>query len=44
MREQLERLRGVNMLELRLKYRELFGEESRSPNRQFLYRRVAWRR
>jgi Protein of unknown function (DUF2924) len=43
MREQLERLRGLNVPELRLKYRELFGEESRSPNRQFLYRRVAWR-
>jgi hypothetical protein len=28
---------------LRAKYRELFGEESRSGNRQFLFRRVAWR-
>jgi hypothetical protein len=43
MREQLERLRGLNVPELRLKYRELFGEESRWPNRHFLYRRVAWR-
>lgn len=28
---------------LRRKYRELFGEESRTGNRQFLFRRVAWR-
>lgn len=29
--------------ELRAKYRELFGEESRSGNRQWLFRRCAWR-
>jgi hypothetical protein len=29
--------------ELRAKYREAFGEESRSGNRTFLWRRIAWR-
>ena len=29
--------------ELRAKYRELFSEESRSGNRQWLFRRCAWR-
>jgi hypothetical protein len=28
---------------LRVRYRELFGEDSRSSNRQFLFRRIAWR-
>jgi len=28
---------------LRVKYREVFGEESRSANKQFLFRRIAWR-
>ena len=29
--------------ELRERYQELFGQESRSGNRQWLYRRCAWR-
>ncbi|MCL2701721.1 MAG: DUF2924 domain-containing protein [Phycisphaerae bacterium] len=29
--------------ELRSRYRELFGEESRSGNKQWLFRRCAWR-
>jgi len=29
--------------QLKDKYREVFGEESRSNHRQFLFRRVAWR-
>lgn len=29
--------------ELRAKHRELFGEESRSGNKQWLFRRCAWR-
>jgi DUF2924 family protein len=39
-------IRGLEKLalgDLRAKYRELFGEESRSGNRQFLFRRVTWR-
>jgi hypothetical protein len=40
---EIERLRKLPSVTLRAKYRELFGEESRSANRQFLFRRVAWR-
>ena len=40
---QTEALRTLPSSELRRKYREVFGEESRSGNRQFLFRRVAWR-
>jgi len=36
-------LREMPANALRAQYRELFGEESRSGNRQFLFRRVAWR-
>ncbi len=31
------------MVELKKKYRELFGEDSKSSNKQFLFRRIAWR-
>ncbi len=41
--EQIKALRKLPAAALRTKYRELFGEESRSSNRQFLFRRVAWR-
>jgi Protein of unknown function (DUF2924) len=40
---QIEELRKLPTVALRTKYRGLFGEESRSGNRQFLFRRVAWR-
>jgi hypothetical protein len=40
---EIEELRKLSSLALRAKYREFFGEESRSANRQFLFRRVAWR-
>jgi hypothetical protein len=43
MREQMAQLRALNASALRTKYRELFGEESRSRSRQVLFRRVAWR-
>jgi hypothetical protein len=33
----------MTVTQLRLKYAEVFGEETRSNNKQFLYRRVAWR-
>lgn len=39
----IEDLRKMKMGALRAKYREVFGEDSRSSNRQFLFRRVAWR-
>ena len=40
---QIQALRGMKVSELRLKWRELFGEDSRSNNRDFLWRRLAWR-
>jgi Protein of unknown function (DUF2924) len=40
---EIEQVRKLPALALRARYRELFGEESRSGNRQFLFRRVAWR-
>ena len=40
---QIARLHDLTMRELRETYHELFGNESRSWNRQFLFRRIAWR-
>jgi hypothetical protein len=40
---QIQALRGMKVAELRIKWRELFGEDSRSNNRDFLWRRLAWR-
>src|SRR4051794_12777002 len=39
----IERLRSLNVIALKRRYEELFGEASRSTNRQFLFRRIAWR-
>jgi len=39
----VEQLRGLTVAALRTKFRELFGEESKSSNKQFLFRRIAWR-
>ena len=33
----------LNAAALKTRYRELFGEDSRSSNKQFLVRRIAWR-
>lgn len=40
---ELAALERLTAKALREKYRELFGEESRSGNRQWLFRRCAWR-
>ena len=40
---ELENLRQMKVGALRTKYREVFGEEFRSSNKQFLFRRIAWR-
>ena len=40
---QLEALAAMTFTQLRRRYAELFGEETKSGNRQWLYRRVAWR-
>jgi len=42
-RKELAALERMSAKELRSRYRELFGDESRSGNRQWLYRRCAWR-
>jgi len=41
--EQLAAMRAMTPGQLREQYRDLFGEESRSGNRQWLYRRQARR-
>ena len=41
--EQIAELGRMTVTQLRQKYLEVFGEETRSNNKQFLYRRVAWR-
>lgn len=43
LRQQIEAARKLPMKDLKLRYRELFGEDSPSSNRQHLFRRVAWR-
>ena len=42
-REQIEGLRHRTVGQLKDKYREAFGETSRSGHKQFLFRRIAWR-
>ena len=42
-RARLAELSRMTTAELREQYLELFGEQSRSGNRQWLYRRCAWR-
>src|SRR5882672_4263722 len=39
----IEHLRSLNVIALRKKYEQVFGEESRSSNKEFLFRRIAWR-
>ena len=39
----INELRSSNVIVLRKKYQEVFGEESKSSNKQFLFRRIAWR-
>jgi hypothetical protein len=40
---QIEELRQMKAVALRIRYREVFGEETRSSNRPYLFRRLAWR-
>ena len=39
----IEQLRSLNVIALRKKYQHLFGDQSRSSNKQYLFRRIAWR-
>jgi len=41
--KEMESLRRLTVSGLREKYREVFGEESRSNHKDFLFRRIAWR-
>jgi hypothetical protein len=41
--KQIEQLRSLTVNGLREKYRKVFGEDSRSGNKDYLYRRIAWR-
>jgi hypothetical protein len=41
--KEIEQLRGLTVDGLRERYREVFGKDSRSGNKDYLYRRVAWR-
>ncbi len=39
----IQALRQMTVGQLRLKWRELYGEDTRSGNRDYLWRRLAWR-
>ena len=39
----IEELRDLKVVALKKKYRELFGEDSKSSNKQYIFRRIAWR-
>jgi hypothetical protein len=39
----IEQLRGLTVAGLRTRFQELFGEESKSSNKQYRFRRIAWR-
>ena len=43
MQKEIEALSKMTVKQLRQKHLEGFGEESRSFNKQFLFRRIAWR-
>jgi hypothetical protein len=40
---EINRLRQMTVCELRVEWQRLYGEESRSRNKDFLWRRLAWR-
>jgi hypothetical protein len=41
--KEIEGLRRLTVGGLRERYREAFGEESRSGHKDYLFRRIAWR-
>ena len=43
MQKEIDELNRMTVSQLRQKYLEVFSEETRSNNRQFLFRRIAWR-
>ena len=40
---EIERLRGMTVAQLRVEWERLYGETTRSRNRDFLWKRLAWR-
>jgi hypothetical protein len=42
-RKEIEALRHMTLNQLRQRHAEVFGEETRSHHKQFLFRRIAWR-
>lgn len=42
-KKEIAALQQMTVKELRRRHVELFGEENRSANRQYLFRRIAWR-
>ena len=42
-RNEIEALRHMTVAQLKKKYAEVFGEETRSHHKHFLFRRIAWR-
>ena len=40
--KEIKQLRSLTVTGLRANYREVFGEDSRSGNKAYLYRRIAW--
>lgn len=42
-KQEIAALAKMGVAQLRRRHAELFGEENRSGNRQYLFRRIAWR-
>ena len=42
-RAEIDGLRNLTAAQLKAKHREVFGEQSRSNHKQFMFRRIAWR-
>lgn len=43
LRDQIDELSAMSVAELQQEHLKLFGEESASAHRQFLFRKIAWR-
>ena len=41
--KEIQALQGMTVAQLRVRWAELYGEETRSRNRTYLWRRLAWR-
>ena len=39
----IEQLQTLNVIALQKKYQQIFGDASKSSNKQYLFRRIAWR-